>query len=270
MNKKMILIISLSLISLIGCSSSELMLSRATDSKIKIDGNQDDWNGKLKYFEDEKAAIGFQNDEDNLYFCLVTSDKPSVMKIVTMGLTVWFEPENGDQAIGLQYPKKMDSVPPKNRMGKNRNENNDSDFEVTINTMLQNQGEFVLVDEDEEILYASPVGSSDGYEIKIAAANRQFVYEAKIPIGNNSEAQMPIDVFPDEKFTIEFKTGEIDMDEMKNEGSGGRGSGSGGRGQGGGQSGGRGEMQGGSRGGSSRMGMESFSLEVEVKLSIEK
>lgn len=268
MNKKMIFIISLSLISLIGCSSSELMLSRATDSKIKIDGNQDDWNGKLKYYEDERAAIGFQNDEDNLYFCLVTSDKPSVMKIVTMGLTVWFEPENGDQTIGLQYPKKMDSVPPKNRMGKNRNQNNNSDFEVTVNTMLQNQGEFLLVDEDEEILYASPIGSSDGYEIKIAAVNKQFVYEAKIPIGNNSEAQLPINIFPNEKFTIEFETGEIDMDAMKRDG-GMQQDGGGGM-PGGGQSGGRGSMQGGSRGGSSRMGMESFSLEVEVKLSIEK
>jgi len=268
MNKRIVFIVGLSLISFIGCSSSELMLSSTTDSKIAVDGNHEDWNGKLKYYEDEKAAIGFQNDGENLYFCLVTSNKSNVMKIMSMGLTVWFEPENGDQTIGLQYPQKMANVAPQNLMGKNRSQNNNSDFEVTVNALMQNQGEFVLVDEDEEILYASPIGSSDGYEIKIGAVNQQFVYEAKIPIGNNSEAQMPINIFPNEKFTIEFKTGEIDMDAMRKSGGmqGGMGQGGGGL-QGGGQ-GGRGNMQsGGGRGGSSRMGMERFRLDVEVKLS---
>ena len=80
MNLARLFFLPLILISLVGCSSSQLMVSSAKESKIVIDGNQDDWSGKLKYFEDERAAVGFQNDEENLYFCLVTADIANAKK----------------------------------------------------------------------------------------------------------------------------------------------------------------------------------------------
>ena len=83
MNVKIISIISLFLLSFVGCSSSELMVSSSVNN-ITIDGNHEDWSGKLKYYEDEKVAIGFQNDDKNLYFCLVTSDRANAMKIMTL------------------------------------------------------------------------------------------------------------------------------------------------------------------------------------------
>lgn len=267
MNIKLISIVIPFIFGFIGCSSSELMISNPVKN-ITIDGNQEDWNGKLKYFEDEQVAIGFQNDEENLYLCLVSSNKSNTMEIMTLGLTVWFEPENGEETIGLQYPKQMDRIARHSQMGKSQNQNNNSDLKMTINTMMQNQGEFVLVDEDKEILYASPIGSNDGYEIKIGAVNRQFVYEAKIPIGNNSQAQMPIDIFPDEKFSIEFETGELNIEGMRKNGdmqsSNMREGGGGMRGGGDGM---RGNMQEGGRPGNNRMGTKSFKLDVEVKLS---
>ena len=265
MKKKINLIVGLSLISLIGCSSSEVILSSAPESKIVVDGNHEDWNGKLKYFEDEQVALGFQNDEENLYLCLVSANKSSVMKMMTLGLTIWFEPANDEQIIGMQYPQKMDGTNLKNLMGKNKNKNGNSDFEMTISALMQNQGEIVLVDENKEILYASPIGSNDGYKIKVSGVNNQFVYEAKIPIGNNSQAQMPINIFPNEKFTIEFVTGEFDIEEMRK--NGGMQMGQGGREMQGGEQGGVGSMQSGGRGSSSRMGMERFRLDVDVKLA---
>jgi len=265
--KKAIPFLLLIVITIVGCSSSEVLQSVATESKITIDGKHEDWDGKLKYYEDEEAALGFQNDEENLYFCLVTSNKSSVMKMMTLGLTIWFEPTNDEQIIGLQYPKKMDGNYLNDLKGKNRNKNNNSDFEMTVAAMMQHQGEFVLVDENYEILYASPIGSNDGYKIKVGAVNNQFVYEASIPIGNNSQAHMPINIFPKEKFTIEFETGEFDIEEMKKNGDmQALGMGQGGRMQGG-EQGGVGSMQSGGRGGSSRMGMERFRLDVVVKLA---
>jgi len=265
---RLFIISTLFVISFLGCSSSELMLSNATTSKIVVDGNQHEWDGKLKYFKDAQAAIGFQNDEDNLYFCLITSNKSSVMKMMTLGLTVWFEPENGEQIIGLQYPKRMDRSDSESKMGKNRNHENSSDFEMTIDAMMQNQRDFFLIDEDEEILYASPIGSNDGFEIKVGVVNQQFIYEAKIPIGNNSQAQMPINVFPDEKITIRFETGGIDLEELtKNDGSQSSRVGQDNVGMYGGGQGGRGTMQSGSLGSVSRMGMERFRLDIELKLA---
>ncbi len=263
-----IFIASILFISFVGCSSSVLMLSNAASSKIIVDGNQEDWDGKLKYFKDEQTAIGFQNDDDNLYFCLVTHNKPSVMKMMTLGLTIWFEPISGEQIVGLQYPKRMDKIASQNLMGKNRNQDNRSDFEMTVNTLMQNQSEFLIVDEDEEILYASPIGSSDGFEIKVNVVNQQFIYEAKIPIGNNSQALMPINIFPNEKFRIRFETGGIDLDELtKDGGSQASRMGQNYGGMYGGEQGGRGTMQGGGRVGVSRMGLERFKLNIEVKLA---
>lgn len=267
MNFKIIVIVLLSIIVFIGCSSSSKMVSNQKANNIVVDGKHDDWSGKLKYFEEKRAAIGFQNDNENLYFCLVTSDKANAMKIMTLGLTVWFEQLNEDQSIGLQYPKRIEKAAPKNVMGKNRKQNENNDFEISVKTMMQNQGEFSLVDEKSRIIYASPIGSNDGYEIKAGAVSQQFVYEAKIPIGNNNLAQMPINIFPDEKINIKFETGEIDLDEMnKNGGMQSDMDLTSERRRGAEQSGRQGGAHGG-RPGTSRMGLERFTLEIDLKLA---
>ena len=266
MNIKIVLIAGLLLFGLIGCGWSELMVSKIPGSKIVVDGNHEDWTGKLKYFENERVAVGFQNDEDYLYFCLVTADKANARKIMALGLTIWFQPSGDEETIGLLYPLRMDNVSPKNLLGMNRNKNVNSDFELTVNRMMQNQGEFELVNDDDEILYSAALGSNDGFKIKVGVVNQQFIYEAKVPIGNNELAQIPINVFPNEKISIQFETGEIDMEEMKQNGnmrSPGMGQGGGGM-QGGG---GRGAMQSGSHSGKSRMGLERFKLDVDVKLA---
>lgn len=267
MNVKIILVTWLFLIGIIGCGSSELVISNMADN-ITIDGNHEDWNGKLKFFEDEKVALGFQNDQKNLYFCLVTSDRQTAMKIMLFGLTVWFEPENGDQEIGLQYPKKMENISPRRLMGMMGNKRGKYDFDVTINTIMQSQGEFSLINGDDEIIYSSPIGNNNGYEIKVGGTNQQFVYEAKIPIGNNSLAQFPINIFPNEKVEIEIETGEIDISELRESGSMlpglEKGSGMSGRGPGGG--GMRGGGKGGRAGGGSTF-MEKLRLDVELKLA---
>ena len=270
MSIKIIISLIIFLFGVIGCGSSELVVSDLAEN-ITVDGNHEDWNGKLKFFEDEKVAIGFQNDQENLYFCLVTSDRQTAMKIMLLGLTVWFEPENDDQEIGLQYPIKMENVSLRSIMGMMGNKSGKNDFDITINTIMQSQGEFSLIDGDDEIVYSSPVGSNDGYELKVSGTNQQFVYEAKLPIGNNGSAQFPINIFPDEKIEIEIETGKIDMSEMMGRGGmqPGMGMGKGGGMSGGGPGGGggmRGDGKGGRAGGGSTF-MEQLSLDIELKLA---
>ena len=133
MKRKIILVVGLSLLSFIGCSSSEPMLSSVADSKIVVDGNHEDWEGKLKYIDYKRVAVGFQNDDENLYLCLVTADKASAKKIIAFGLTIWFQPESNEETIGLLYPLPMDNGSSKNWMGMNKNNSDVSDFEMTIN-----------------------------------------------------------------------------------------------------------------------------------------
>lgn len=265
---KNVFIIIIIFIIMVGCSSSEQMVSKVIEKLIVVDGNQEDWNGKLKFIEKEKVAVGFQNDSENLYFCFVTSNKSNAMKILSMGLTVWFKPGGNEQVLGLQYPQSMNRVAPQKLMGKNRNQDGNTDFEMTINAMMQNQGEFLLIDEDNVIIYASPIGSNDGYEMKIGAINQQFVYEAKIPIGNNALAPMPINIFPQESVTVEFETSEIDLEEIKK--GGGMNSdmdqGAGGM-YGAGQGGMRDGAMRGAHAGSNRMGLERLNFSINLKLA---
>ncbi len=215
------------------CSSSEFIVSgHAMD--IKIDGSQEDWEGRLKYLEDKKLAVGFLNDNENLYFCLVSSDKATVMKIMSLGLTVWFNPKNGD-AIGLQYPQEKKNASTNGLIDIKRNNQHRANFNMDANKMLQNQNEYLILDQDKNILHVAPISNKDGVELKITTTNQQFIYEARIPIANNPLAQVPIDVFPNEMLTITFESGEINMDlmkknkEMRNVGAGGGMGGQGGK-----------------------------------------
>jgi len=247
-----------------GCSSTEIIQSNLLQNRIVVDGNQDDWNGKLKYFEDENIAVGFQNDDKNLYICLATADKANSIKLLSMGLTIWFEPENGEQKIGLQYPKQRTKTSPRNLMGKNRDQNEENDFDVSVKTLMQNQNEFSLINENEEVILTSPIEGNNGYNIKIGTQNQQFVYEAKIPIGNNNLTQMPIDIYPNEMVTILLESGKIDMESVRRnpETDDGMQTG-GGQGSRGGMGGGRGS----GKGGISRPEASSLDLELEVKLA---
>ena len=273
MNKVKLFLILLVLISQVGCGSSDLIVSKSVDKEITIDGNQEDWNGNLTFMEDEKLAVGFQNDSIYLYLCLTTSDRSNVMKILSLGLTVWFEPDNGEKIIGLRYPQKLEKVNFKNLAAMNNNKQDKYDFETIVETMLQYQNEYSIVNEDDYSLYAFPIGNKNGFELKAGTSMGQFVYEAKIPIANNGESIVLINVLPGEKLNVGFETGEFDMDEMrKNMSSSGMTSGgmSGGGRSGGGRSGGgkSGAGRGGQRSGSGSGEMaEQIDFWTEVKLS---
>src|SRR4030042_2676644 len=138
------------------CGSSREILSSLTDSKASVDGQIDEWENNLVYLEDSKCTIGFQNDDNYLYLCLLTADKADIMKIFTLGVTVWFEPENG-KILGLRYPHRSDPSEMMMLRG-SANANAPSEFkEEDISKMEQslmaNQPELSIINEDEFPLY---------------------------------------------------------------------------------------------------------------------
>ena len=72
-----------------GCSSAINIQSTSNDKQIVVDGNQQDW-GSLSFIKNENIGFGFRNDKDNLYLCVVTSDRTKIRKILS-GLTVWLK-----------------------------------------------------------------------------------------------------------------------------------------------------------------------------------
>ena len=254
------------------CGTSDIFISKNAGKEIKIDGDRSDWKGKLEVLDDEQIAVGFLNNEENLFLCLTTNDRENIMKIVSQGLTVWFYPEERDNVIGLNYPQQLTEFP---RMERMRNDDGQKDYrqnpDARINNLLQSQSEYSIVDEDNNALFNYPVGSNTGFEVKASYANNYFVYEAKIPIGNNNISEVVVDVLPKEILSVLFETAEIDIDNIRNQMSSGRmgqGEGMGTRpdggmsGEGMGQSGGRGQR--GERPNQNMMDQLEFDLDVKL------
>ena len=215
------------------------------DREITVDGNKKDWEGSLKYFEDEKAAISISNDSNYIYFCLATSDRSKIMKIMSTGLTVWLDPQDSDgKTIGIQYPIKREraefgELPIRD---KNKPDNENDRFKNMIEKFKVEQNEVLIMNEDKFPMNVYPLKNQTGLEVGINFEMNQLVYELKVPISNNNIIN--VDVLPNENLKVGFETGEFEKPE--------NGKGNGMRAEGG-MPGGD-EMSGGRRGGGMKGG----------------
>jgi hypothetical protein len=257
------------LASLSSCSSPSIIST--WNNEIKIDGNRLDWVDKLKYFEDERVALGVMNDNEYVYLCFVTSDRAKAAKILRTGFTIWLDPLSSDgKTIGIQYPIKTEKSPDIDMLPQSRshqqNKSDKSQREQNLVKMLEKmkseQHEILVVNEDKFPLYVFPVKSKNGLEVSINFEGQQLVYELKVPLANNNLGNFVIDALPNEDIRFGFESGKF----QKPEGDQGM------------QRGGANKMQGGSRGVMSRGNrpnmrnmqdmMDPINFWVNVKLGI--
>jgi hypothetical protein len=66
---------------------------------VRIDGNNEEWSGRMVPIEKQKFSVGLQNDGEALYLCLITRDRVLGTQIARQGLMVWLDP-------GPERPKK--------------------------------------------------------------------------------------------------------------------------------------------------------------------
>lgn len=264
---RMKIFLGILLISLAACSEPAIN-SNWQNEDISIDGNVNDWAGNLKYFEDEKAAIGVSNDNDFIYFCLTTSDNDKIMKILRTGFTIWLDPQSSDgKTIGIQYPIKKFSPGAidrsKQKIGEE--ENREDNFSKRIDQFKIEQNEILIVNEDKFPLTALPIVNNSGLEVNINYSMHQFVYELKVPLANNKLSDVYTDVLPNELVRVGFESGEVDKPEERT-----RDSNMGDNSNEGMQMGGRGGNRGGNRGGRGgnvKSMMDPIEFWLEVKLS---
>ncbi len=179
--RKVFLFVLLVLFISSGCSSYSIVSSKL-NQQIKIDGKLNDWNGKLKYFKDEKMAVGVLNDPDNLYISLSTADKGNIIKILKMGFTIWFEPGNEKgETIGIQYPIKKERAMPERFVKSNRNPYGSKIIEKMINNIRLNNSEYLVFNDDSFPLGAYSLTDKNGVKIGLGYNTGRLVYELKIP-----------------------------------------------------------------------------------------
>ncbi|MFC2084201.1 hypothetical protein ACFLS9_04015 [Bacteroidota bacterium] len=219
-----------------GCGAYEYQ-SEWNNSEIKIDGIRDDWEGKIKYFEDEEFGIGIRNDDKNIYMCLVTSDESKIFKVLRMGFVLWLEPADG-KTLGVEYPVKtrgndFRELPPRDlkNIGSNVLDNIVNEFHAT-------QKEFRIINDEYFPLTTYRVNEENDYQVKIDIFKSKMVYELKIPIGNPGYDNNNLDTKPGEFIAVTFKSGELEFNADRSGSPSGGGSG---------RSGGRGGRSGGGR-----------------------
>ncbi len=157
------------------CSSMENTTSRWKTNEIKIDGNDNDWNGSLAYYEDQKAMIGVKNTDDFIYICFKTDDAVNIRKIMGMGLTVWLNNDaSKSKVFGIHYPvggREMFA-------GNSRNQQPDGHQLDTTNIRNKFRSEMLA---DIEL----QTGDNDIQKFSVAEAKTNFNISAALKVDNN-------------------------------------------------------------------------------------
>ncbi len=251
-----------------GCSSVPEIASSPNHNDITIDGNQKDWGTSFIPVKNENVAVAFRNDGENLYVCLITSDNQKIVKILSMGLTVWLYPSDSKDAIGVQYPVKKTFE--EMRVAKDDININPEDVNGRIQHLLSIQNELIIVDDNNIGIYSSSPDADKGFKAKIGYSMNQLVYELKVPLkGNKDFTQVVLNAKSLDNIGVTFETGKFQNNKVSDQERGESGEGGGGRHGGGGMGGshGGGMGRGGNRSGGSG-GRDNTPLKYEFKVKL--
>lgn len=152
-----------------GCSS-EKYISKWTNNKIVIDGRDNDWANKTKYYKDENILVGVQNDNKNLYVLFETPDRMEKMQIMHRGFIVWLDNDGGNsEDFGIKFPigMKGNFYPGKDMKEVERN------FVPT---------EMEIYNKHDKNWSRLSIGQAKGISVAIANNDDKLIYEMSIDL----------------------------------------------------------------------------------------
>jgi hypothetical protein len=209
---------SLLVLQLAACSSYKVY---ATDSlpavkEIRIDGKTEDWLGALSIIEDRSVLVGFQNDRESLYVCLIVEGESLQAQIMGQGLTLWFDPRGGKtKAMGIRYPLGMaPRKMPEEQSGEPSPPSPEDFSEEALSTLE-------IIESQKEPPQKMEIAAARGIEIKAVPIRNLFVYELKIPLLQTESHPFAVGAQPGQTIGIGFETPKPDQSQMAGPPSGG-------------------------------------------------
>jgi hypothetical protein len=195
-----------------GCSpfTSYQTESVVPEHKIMIDGKSEDWVGSLYVAPGETISIGFLNDQQDLYVCMIAEDRATRAQIMTQGLTVWFDPQGGTQKVfGIRYPMGT----PKGELPKPPDPLKEMEVPEDYKSVDLTRLEIIGGEKAKpQLMEASNV---KGIEIKLVPSTGLLVYELKIPLLRTEEYPFAVGVNPGRAVGIGFESPEIDLSKLQ-------------------------------------------------------
>lgn len=221
MKKSHLLLVVPALFAAIACAGRMYLAeSRLPEREIVVDGDADDWLGVLSFVEEEKLSVGFLNDQNSLYVCLILEQDRAPGLLMRQGLTVWFDPAGKKQkTLGIKYPPGMPIG------GRSEPGMIDRPEETPRNMPRNFPAELEILKSDKEFPEKKTLGQAkkEGLEVRVKSSEGSFVYELKIPLLASESQPLAVGVLPKATIGIGFEAGKLDMSRMMRRPPGGIG-----------------------------------------------
>lgn len=200
-----LILLYLSVTIILGCNDLEFR-SRWRDRDITIDGNHAEWEGALKFSEEERATVGIVNDNEYLYLCLLSADQEVLMRSMAAGFTIWFEGSGKKkERLIINFPL-GGAMPRKERF--RGGERNRPDREGQL---LQELSELLISQADRKAKLGVLELDDYGLEAKIGQHLGRMVYEIRIPLHGSEKTPYAINPRPGKPLKVGFELGELKM-----------------------------------------------------------
>lgn len=218
-----------------GCSSSREITSKWITEEVKVDGDVSDWQGKLLNIEDKNFSIGFQNDNNFLYLCLIVDDPFKAMQMLRAGFIIWFMPEKNSEVFGIKYPIGISVVNLErgesfNWENETPNRSRKPELEKMAGRLIDQELNFQIVNKDKYPLWQYPLNNQKGIKPKLSINSNKLIYELQVPIAKESEndfeesSKSPLDiplekifVAPGKNLDVVLETEEIEVKNFDSE-----------------------------------------------------
>jgi hypothetical protein len=144
---------------------------------IAIDGVNQEWEGRLVPLKDVPASVGFYNDNDNLYFCLTTSDRNLRTQIMRQGLMVWVDPGGGKKKdFGVEFPVGLPGMVLLEQRG------DTGEPGISRQPLAADQERIVILGPEKNDRENISLDEARGIQAKIGESAGVLVYELKLPL----------------------------------------------------------------------------------------
>lgn len=214
------LLLALAFFGLTGCGSFQTYVAKSLwpQRQIIIDGKSDDWSGALSFVEKEQLSLGFFNDQDSLYLCLIAEGNFTRDQILRGGLTVWFDAEGGKKKnFGIRYPLGAFA----REMQKPGEMRNPEETNELPPAEAMNELEIIRSKKAEPERMEVTKAKDNGLEIMVAPSSGLVVYELKIPLLAKEGQALAVGAKPGAVVGIGFETSKPDLSRMKRGGMAG-------------------------------------------------
>jgi hypothetical protein len=209
----LIILLSLPALWTIGCRSFSTFSidSRMPGRDIVIDGRSDDWAGQTYTIGEGEVSLGFMNDGESLYVCLLSGDKAVRSQIMRGGLTVWLDPNGGEKkTFGIRFPvPAADRKPPEGRTQEPPAEGGKENPNAAM-IPGADTAELEIIASENGAPRRLALDDAGGIEVAIEPSSGFLVYELKIPLARSEGHPFSVGAAPGGVVGIGFETGKID------------------------------------------------------------